>query len=144
MGALLRTKKIVSYLLLGLVMIHYQSCAPSNEAMIQEFSADVHDVNGIDSVAVGGISFPQNKMAAFADQKLTAVGVCEQSGAMISWKLNGPDGQAIERGLAACETGSFEIELSNQWQSFCDETLVLQAALGAKASSSMELEANCN
>lgn len=136
---------IVTYMILGLVLINYQSCAPSNESMTQELSEDVDtsDVNGIDTVAVGGISFPQTKLAAFGNQNVTAIGVCQQSGALISWKLTNQNGQAIEKGLAECQTGSFEIQLSNQWQSHCDETLVIKAALGAKAQSSMELEANC-
>ena len=89
------------------------------------------------------ISFPQNKVAAYVNQSVVADGLCDQSGALIGWKLINSEDEVIERGLAECDLGAFTIQLGNQWQNYCGETLIVQAALGAQASSNIEIEANC-
>ena len=136
----MRIKLVFSYMLLGLALIQYQNCAPTNESLEQEAGSPV-DV--IDHISVGAISFPQTKVSAFMDQSVVVDGVCDQSGALISWKLFDSSGQLVERGLAECDLGSFSVQLSSQWQNYCDDTLQLEAALGVDASSTTQVEANC-
>ena len=130
------------YLLFGLILVQYQNCAPRGENFAEE--SELTQPNVIDNVSVGEISFPVTKVSAFMDQNVSVVGVCEQSGSLISWTLSDASGEHIERGLAECDLGSFEVALSDEWQNFCGETLNLKAALGAKSSSVMQVEANCN
>ena len=145
MGEILSTnsrfKMIFTYLILGLALIQYQNCAPSSDVLDQEGESHA-DV--IDQVQVGEISFAQNKISAFLDENVIVLGMCDQSGSMISWSLASSDGQFIERGLSECDLGAFEVALSNQWQDHCDDSLILSAALGAKSSSKTTVEANCN
>jgi hypothetical protein len=137
----MRLKMIISYLILGLALTQYQNCAPSTQTLDQEFA---NPVSGIDSVNVGQISFPQNKVSVFKNQIVDVYGVCDQSGALISWKLLNDQDQVIERGLAECDLGIFSVELSNQWQNHCNENLKVEAYLGSKAFSQTQIEANCN
>ncbi len=121
-------------------MLQYQNCAPTPQAVDSagESYADV-----IDQVNVGEISFPQTKVAAFMDESVTVAGLCAQSGSFISWKLTDVKGDVIERGLAECELGSFQVTLGDQWQGYCDQDLNLKAALGAKSSSEAIIQAYC-
>lgn len=128
--------------------MQYQNCAPSNEALDSSSDAqvDVRDaqVDGIDRVDVGDISFAQSKVDAFSDDPSVVVrGVCGQSGSIISWTLSDAHGGFIERGMSECDLGSFEVALSDQWKGHCDQDLILQAALGAKASSEATVSAYC-
>ena len=130
------------YLLLGLVLVQYQNCAPSNENLDSPtIAASAPGV--IDQISVGEISFAQSKVPAFMDQNVIIFGVCDQTGSLISWTLSDQNGDFIERGLSECDRGSFEVNLSDQWKNFCNETLSLKAALGTKASSETLVEANC-
>lgn len=137
MGEILRSSVITAYILLGLTLLTYQNCAPSADSL-QQAPVDV-----IDPISVGGISFPQNKVSAFTSESLIVNGLCEQTGALISWKLLDLEGQLIERGLSECDLGAFAVEVSSSWQSRCGESLMLEAALGAKSTSQTEVEVNC-
>ncbi len=146
MGEILRYKLYALYILLGFTLVQYQNCAPSSETLdssLQIEDAGATPVDSIDQVNVGAISFAQNKVSAFLDQNVVVMGVCGQSGSLISWTLVNANGEFIERGLAECDTGSFEVALSDSWQSYCDQDLSLKAALGAKATSETVVEAYC-
>lgn len=135
---------LIVYLLLGLTMVQYQNCAPGGEVLDQQSINEKLPVDGIDSVNVGEISFPQNKVAFYIHENAVVSGVCDQSGALISWKLKNSQDEVIERGLAECSLGSFSVELSDRWESYCDDNLTIEAALGAQAQSNIQVEANCN
>jgi len=122
-------------------MVQYQNCAPA-----QNFDTDLEvasDVGVIDQVSVGAISFPQEKLSINFEDQVEALGICEQTGAIISWRLTDGDGSAIELGFSECDKGVFVVSLGEEWKQFCDETLTLKAALGAKASSEIKLETIC-
>lgn len=131
---------IFIYILLGVVLTQYQNCAPSAQVLEQEVGLPV---TGIDRVNLGAISFPQQKVQAYQQDALSVSGVCDQSGALISWQLRDSLGQLIERGLAECELGVFTVELSDDWKGYCGDDLELQAFLGAKASSQTQVEPIC-
>lgn len=134
----------VAYILMGFLMVQYQNCAPQTGGLDQQFEvAQDAQVDVIDRVMVGDISFPQSKLQASAIESVKAHGVCAQSGALIAWKLTEPSGEAIEQGLAECDQGVFVVSLSEGWKSHCDQDLLLKASLGAKASSQMTLETFC-
>lgn len=140
-----RYKMYLIYLVLGLALIQYQNCAPSNQVLDQteaESNAD-GSADVIDRVQVGGIAFAQNKVSVFSDEEVVVLGMCDQSGSMISWSLSNSSGEVIERGLSECDLGAFEVVLSGRWRSHCDQNLSLAAALGAKASSKTVVEAFC-
>ena len=129
------------YILTGIMLVHFQNCA---QEMNQDSPVEVGSpVDVIDPINVGDISFPQSKVEAFSNQENVVLGICEQNGALISWKLQSQDETLIERGLAECQLGAFEIELGDQWQDYCDQDLQLTANLGAKASSEALVEAIC-
>lgn len=125
-------------------MVQYQNCAPSGESFDQITGEMDGAVDSIDAVDPGPISFAQSKVFALADESLSVAGICGQSGAMISWSLKDQGGQAVQRGLAECELGSFNVEISADLNGFCDQDLQLSAALGAKAHSEAVIEASCN
>lgn len=133
-------KVIFFYLIFGVGLLQYQSCAPSPENF--DTSAE-SSVNGIDEVTVGDISFPQSKVSAFVNQPLSVPGLCQQSGALIGWKLINDNDEVVERGLAPCELGSFNVELSDRWESHCGSGLRIQAALGADAISEILVDSVC-
>lgn len=128
------------------MVLQYQNCAPAPNAdqdIENSLSQNQGDVGAINPVLMGEITFPQEKLSVPFEEKLRAHGLCEQSGALIRWRLLAPDGQAIEEGLAECEKGSFVVDASEGWKSFCDETFTLKAMLGAKASSEIQVETLC-
>ena len=124
--------------------MQYQNCAPSNEIVDSNQTVTPGSVDVIDQVQTGGISFAQSKVDAFNDEQLTVMGVCEQSGSLISWRLHDSNGNVIEKGLAECDLGAFEVALTEDWSNHCDEQLQLSAALGADAASETLVEAICN
>lgn len=128
------------YILLGVVLTQYQNCAPSAEVLNQDTGLPV---TGIDQVSVGEISFPQQKVLAFTNDQLIVSGVCDQAGALISWKLVDSSEGIIDRGLAECELGSFSVDLTDRWENYCGDELELRAFLGSKASSQTVIESNC-
>lgn len=139
-------KALGLFILLGFVLLQYQNCAQSPQDLeADSVSLPIDGVNdGIDQVDVGGVYFPQTKVTASEEEEsVQVIGACDQSGAIISWTLKNQDGSLIERGLSDCETGSFVIELSDEWKNFCDEKLFLKASLGAKASSETEVDPKC-
>ncbi len=126
--------------------MQYQNCAPSSETLdssLQVEQTDGAQVDVIDSINVGDLSFAQTKVSAFLDENVVVMGVCGQNGSLISWNLQAANGDVIERGLAECDLGSFEVALSDSWQGHCDQNLSLKAALGAKANSETTVEAFC-
>ncbi len=126
--------------------MQYQNCAPSSETLDPSLQADSTisaEVDVIDQINVGDISFAQSKVSAFMNEKVVILGVCGQSGSLISWTLVDSNGEFIERGLAECDLGSFEVALSDSWEGHCNDNLNLRAALGAKASSETTVEAVC-
>ncbi len=135
-------KVTIAFILLGFGLLQYQSCAPANENFDQDQELST-PVSGIDVINVGQISFPQSKVSAFMNQQLNVIGLCEQSDSLIGWKLKTPDNQLIERGLAKCELGSFEVQLSDSWESLCGVPLKLEAALGTEAQSEIIVEGSC-
>jgi hypothetical protein len=147
LGEVLSYKLIVLYVLLGFIMVQYQNCAPGQN-FDQNFElADglSHGVDAINPIRIGEISFVQEKLSlADREETVEARGLCEQSGSIISWQLVDDQGAAIDRGLSECDQGIFVVSLGEGWKSFCDETFVLEAKLGAKASSRMLVEALCN
>jgi hypothetical protein len=146
-GGNMNKKGIVLFILFGFIMMQYQNCAPPAQNFDDSSSvSEADDINtGIDSVDVGGVYFPQEKVTASDEgEAVQVIGACDQTGALISWTLKSQDGSLIERGLAECDTGSFNVELSDEWKKFCDESLYLKASLGAKASSETEVEPICN
>ncbi|MCB0377722.1 MAG: hypothetical protein KDD33_04455 [Bdellovibrionales bacterium] len=141
----MKHKHIILYVLLGLLMMQYQNCASPSQEFMQDANVDVNDsATGIDEVNVGRVFFPQEKVTATQDSPVVVIGACDQSGAMIGWTLKSQDGELIERGLSECDQGAFEIELSDQWLNYCQESLILKAALGAKASSETLVDPQCN
>jgi hypothetical protein len=143
----LRYKLYALHIVLGLALVQYQNCAPSSETLETSLSAEPTApslVSGIDQVYVGDISFPQRKIAAFMNENVVVTGVCAQSGSLISWSLRNSQDVVIDRGLAECDLGSFDVVLSDSWENYCDQDLELQAALGAKASSDTLIEAYCD
>ena len=145
----MKTKGLVPFLLLGLVLLQYQNCAQPGQNFdqdieVQEVSSEDGVNSAINPVEVGGVYFPQEKVVASGDEEqVSVVGACDQSGALISWTLKNRDGSLIERGLSECDQGSFVIDLSDEWQKHCDDSLYLKASLGAKASSETEVEPLC-
>ena len=144
----MKIKSLFLFILLGFVLLQYQNCAAPAENFDQEF-VETPEQDGVNSVInqveVGGVYFPQEKVQASSlDESVRVIGTCDQSGALIGWTLKNKDGSLIERGLSECDTGAFEIELSDEWQNHCDESLYLKASLGADASSEMEVEPICN
>lgn len=136
-------KSLIVYFLFGLILVQYQNCAQNTQELGSSVSND-STVDVIDHVDAGAVFFPQTKVTAHeADDEVSVVGACDQSGAIISWTLKSQDGSLIERGHSECDTGSFIVELSDEWKKFCDENLILKASLGAKASSETEVEPNC-
>ena len=136
-------KSFIVYFLFGLILIQYQNCAQNSQDLESSVSVD-SSVDVIDQVEVGAVYFPQNKVTASEqDESVSVIGTCDQSGAIISWTLKNQDGSLIERGHSECDTGSFIVELSDEWKNFCDENLILKASLGAKASSVTEVEPQC-
>ena len=153
-------KRVALILSLGFILLQYQNCSsvPShllnnNVAFANDSGMGKADINPddegqqvgvIDPVSVGPISFPQTEVSVEQEnESLTFIGVCEQNGSMIGWKLSQGD-ELIERGLATCETGSFEITVSHSWQDYCGEDgLTLSAALGAKASAEIHISNPC-
>ncbi|MEM7646590.1 MAG: hypothetical protein AAF203_06760 [Pseudomonadota bacterium] len=138
----MRKKLLAAYLFMGLLLLQFQNCAQTAENFDQELETG-SPVDVIDQVNVGDISFPQNKVSAYVDQQNVVIGVCDQSGALISWKLMDEEGELVERGLAECQQGAFEVALGDGLEGHCDENLELRAALGAKASSKTEVETYC-
>lgn len=140
----MKLKPIGIFLILGLMMVQYQNCAPAQNFNQEEVAGEV---DKIDTVDVGQIYFPppQTKVAAAsASEALHVVGGCEQTGSIISWSLRTQEGQLIDRGNASCDRGTFEVELSSEWGNFCDENLVLKASLGAKASTTTTIIPECD
>lgn len=122
-------------------MIQYQNCAPA-----QNFDPDFEvasNVGVIDNIDVGAISFPQEKLSINFEDQVEALGICEQTDAIISWNLTDRGGSVIERGFAECDKGVFVVSLGDEWKKSCDDILILKAALGAKASSEIRLETIC-
>ena len=156
----LRKRQLVLLFVLGFVLLQYQNCSSvpghlldSNVAFAGDGSmkrADMNDdgsqrVGVINPISVGAISFPQAEVSV-EDQSLPLVllGVCEQNGSLIGWNLYKGE-TLMERGLAQCDLGSFEITVDQQWQDHCgEETLRLSAALGAKASAKLEISVPCS
>lgn len=138
----MRYKIHIIYMLFGLILVQYQNCAPSEEAL-QGIDSDQQWVDGIDAVRVGDISFAQVKVAAYSDEDVQVAGVCGQEGSLIHWTLRDADDVLIERGHAPCELGAFAVDLGDQWKSFCEQELYLKAELGVKAVSETIVEAHC-
>ena len=143
-----RKKILIFYAVLGLAIMQYQNCAPANQSLddsIHQESPGTDGLNdGIDQVRTGEISFQQSKVSAFAQDELTVYGVCEGSGALIGWKLLDIEENVIDRGLAKCDLGVFEVPLDDKWKSYCDEDLVLKAALGVASKSQTIIETLCD
>ena len=140
----MKLKSIVLFLLLGLTVVQYQNCAEPQNFDQEEIAGEV---DKIDTVDVGQIYFPppQTKVAAAgAQDSLHVVGGCAQSGSIISWTLRTQEGQLIDRGRSSCDRGSFEVELSSEWGQFCNENLVLKAALGAQSETSTTIIPECD
>lgn len=140
-GGIVNKKILIIYILSGVIFLQFQNCAQTSESFDNELDSIV---DGIDPISVGQISFPQEKVSTLIDQTNVVIGICEQSGALISWKLVTSNQEVIERGMAECHLGSFEINLTLQEQIYCDKELSLKAALGAKASSEIIIETLCN
>ena len=140
----MKSKRLGVYILFGFIMLHYQNCAPPAQDFTSEDNFASDQVSVIDEIQAGQVFFPQTKVSAHnASGPVAVIGTCDQAGALIGWRLQSSSGDIIERGLAECETGSFVVELSNEWQNFCNETLTLTAALGAKATSTTEVIPEC-
>lgn len=147
-GERLRYKLYFLYILLGGALVQYQNCAPNSQSLdSSSLSADVSgagsSVDVIDQVVVGDIAFAQSKVSAELNQNVVVSGVCGQAGSLISWSLLDSSGEVIERGLAECDLGGFDVELSDQWQGYCNQDLTLKAALGAKAETVVTVQALC-
>lgn len=136
-------------------MVQYQNCAPGNEVLAEgeapidnSNQIEIGDAGGtvdvIDQVEVGGISFTQKKISAQNNEEVVVFGVCDQSGSLIGWKLKNANGDVLEKGLAECDLGAFEVALNEDMQNHCDENLDLSAALGADASSHTVVEVSCD
>ncbi len=140
-----RKRLLMFYALLGFAMMQYQNCAPTTQNFDDPIeTVGTEPVDVIDPIATGDISFQQSKVSAFANDELTVHGLCQDAGAYIGWKLLDLDGNVVERGLAECDLGAFEIQFTGKWKSFCDEDLILQAALGAKSKSQTIIETLCD
>lgn len=152
-------KRLVLVFSLGFILVNYQNCSSApgyllnnNTALANDSGmgkADVSDesqeVGVIDPVSVGAISFPQTEVSVEdISQPFSFIGICEQDGSLISWKLYRGD-ILLERGLVPCETGSFEITIDQPLDNHCEEgELVLSAALGAKASAEVSIFNSCS
>lgn len=143
-----RKKILIFYAVLGIAIMQYQNCAPNTQTLddsVHQESPIPDGMNdGIDQVRMGEISFQQSKVSAFAQDELSVYGVCEASGALIGWKLLDINDQVVDRGLAPCDQGVFEVALDDKWKSYCDEDLLLKASLGASAKSETIIETLCN
>jgi len=144
-------KLILFYVVLGILILQYQNCAPNAAELAGEYSEDYSEEypeadserSVINQVQVGEIFFPQKAYKVDASNSVSKIsGICEQEGSMISWTLRTEEGQLMERGLVQCDRGSFQVELSEEAMHQCED-LNLKAALGAKASSEMIIVGDC-
>jgi len=140
-------KGLFLYVCLGMITLSYQNCAaPSNDLSTPtpalEASSGENDV--IDHIDTGEVFFPEKTMYVSTSQEeaMDVLGVCEQTGSIISWTLRTSDGLLVERGRSQCDRGSFAVELDEGWKAECGD-LELKAALGAKASSQVTLVTDC-
>lgn len=137
-------KLAILYFFFGFVVLQYQNCAPAPNVDGNIEGALAQDQVGvINPVVTGEIAFPQQKLSIPFEERLRAYGLCEQSGAKISWRLFAPNGEPVEQGLSECDQGTFVVDASETWKEFCDETFTLKAMLGAKASSEVQVETLC-
>lgn len=135
----MRYRLYFTYLIFGFVLVQYQNCAPSSEVLDAQASIEEPGLaDGIDQVSVGQISFVEKQIVASpVDGQVNVLGLCDHSGALISWQLKNDQGNAVERGLSECSLGTFEVALS---EDSCEQgELMLQAALGAKAHSEVSV-----
>ncbi len=151
-----KAQQMVFIVGLGFGLLQYQNCSSVSSHLLSNSVALANDagsltndeksqlVGVINPISVGSIFFPESSVSVVEDQPLTLTGVCEQDGSMIGWSLH--KGEApIERGLAGCDQGAFQITMNQQWQDHCGgESLKLSAALGAKASAEVEISVPCS
>ena len=160
--------KLVLILGLGFTIFQYQNCSsvpnellnsrahagePSIKPGLNQKSSQGQDqpgtVRAIDPISVGDILFPSNEVSLSdtegGEELLSKIGLCGQNGSFVGWQIYaGADGdELIDNGLAPCDLGSFEINSTQDWSSYCGQNLKISASLGAKASAEVSVSFPC-